>query len=86
MSKLIDFPCQFVIKVIGVNCDELINEVIAIVDSKCDNFNPSNDIKYTVSNNGNYLSLTVNVFTTNQEHLDDIYRNLNAHKLVKITL
>lgn len=86
MSELIKFPCQFAIKVIGMNCSELINEVIAIVSSKCENFNPNTDITSNVSNKANYLSLTVNVYTTSQEHLDDIYRSLNKHELVRITL
>lgn len=38
------------------------------------------------SSGGNYTGLTVTVRATSQAHLDDIYRALTGHPMVKIVL
>jgi putative lipoic acid-binding regulatory protein len=38
------------------------------------------------SANGNYIGLTVVVRATSREQLDDIYRALSGHPMVKIVL
>ena len=43
-------------------------------------------LQVTPSRQGNYLSATLVVFAENQKHLDDIYRALNVHPLVKMLL
>ena len=36
--------------------------------------------------NNNYLSISADIVAQSQQQLDDIYRTLNKHKLVKVTL
>jgi putative lipoic acid-binding regulatory protein len=38
------------------------------------------------SRNGNYLGLTVTVWVTSREQLDDLYRALTSHPMVKVVL
>ena len=70
----------------GVNVPELLNEVHAIIDSLCENFNPDQDVKMKLSSKGNYLSITATVLAQSKQHLDSIYLALNQHPLVKVTL
>ena len=85
-KSVIEFPCQFPIKVMGVKHDDLIPEVIAIIVAQSHDFNPELDIVIKPSSKGNYLSITAMINAKSQEQLDNIYRTLNKHVLVKITL
>jgi putative lipoic acid-binding regulatory protein len=38
------------------------------------------------SSKGNYLGLTVTVLAVNREQLDNLYRELSAHPMVKMVL
>jgi putative lipoic acid-binding regulatory protein len=38
------------------------------------------------STKGTYLSLTVTVRATSREQLDDLYRELSSHPMVKVVL
>ena len=38
------------------------------------------------SKGGNYLGLTITVTATSREQLDEIYRTLSTHPLVKVVL
>jgi uncharacterized protein len=87
MNKtLIEFPCNFTIKIIGLNLPNFVEEVCSTIAKHCDSFNPNVDIKAKISNKNNYLSLSAIVYAKSQHHLDQIYTALNAHHLVKITL
>ena len=85
-KSVIEFPCQFPIKVMGVKHDDLIPEVVAIISAQVHDFNPELDIVIKPSSKGNYLSITAMINAKSQEQLDNIYRALNKHVLVKITL
>ena len=85
-KPLIEFPCTFPIKVMGINTSALITDVVAIVSLHCQGFNPDSDIKITPSTKGNYISVTATVNATSQQQLDTIYHALNKHDLVKFTL
>ena len=41
-------------------------------------------VKLRPSTNGNYLGATVTVYAENQEHLDNIYRSVTSHPMVKV--
>ena len=89
MSKnkpLIEFPCTFPIKVMGINSSALIADVAAIVSVHCLDFDPEDDIKITPSTKGNYISVTAMINATSQQQLDAIYSDLSKHELVKFTL
>ena len=72
-DELLDFPCQFPFKVLGVADDALADQVIAVLQQHAPgDYSPS--IK--PSSKGNYLSVTVTVTATSKEHLETMYSAL----------
>lgn len=84
-KPLIDFPTDFPIKVVGT-MEEGFAQAIAdlIVEHDPEFHNGKMDMR--PSSKGNYLSLTVTVKATSREQLDNIYRALTSHNLVKFVL
>lgn len=85
-KSLLTFPCSFPIKIMGINSDDLIAAVAAIVSIHSPDFDPENAITIAKSSKGNYISVTVTINATSQEQIDAIYLALNKHDLVKFTL
>ncbi|MBI3229051.1 MAG: DUF493 family protein [Burkholderiales bacterium] len=84
-ESLIEFPSDFPIKVMGSKLPEfqrLMLDVVRLYDPTID------DSKITSrdSAKGNYVSLTMTVRATSREQLDNIYRALSSHPLVKMAL
>lgn len=82
---LIDFPCDFPIKVMGETQDAFAQTIIELIQTKQPSFNASN-VEMRASSGGKYISLTCNVYVHSQLELDNIYRVISAHPLVKFTL
>ena len=82
-DELLDFPCQFPFKVLGVADDALADQVIAVLQQHAHgDYSPS--IK--PSSKGNYLSVTVTVTATSKEHLETMYSALGQIELVRVVL
>ena len=84
-QSLIEFPCDFPIKVMGKNVPEFSQVICDLLLA----LNPGFDIagvEMRPSSKGNYLSLTCNVQVKSQEELDTIYRALSGHGLVSVVL
>lgn len=84
-QSLIDYPSQFPIKVMGENVDGYVHAVTAIARQ----FDPAFDastIELRDSKGGKYLGVTITVTATSREQLDDIYRALSSHPMVKVVL
>lgn len=79
------FPCVFALKVMGKNTDKLRPAVLAIVRKHVPDLDESL-ITSRPSSGGAYLALTVTFTATGRDQLDAIYRELNAHELVAMTL
>jgi putative lipoic acid-binding regulatory protein len=86
LEQLLEFPCPFAIKIMGVSSGQLIGEVSAIIGQHCPEFNADRDLSYKSSSKGNYLSITATITAQSKAHLDGIYQQLNQHSLVKFTL
>lgn len=84
-QSLIEYPCVFPIKVMGAHQETFVDAVIAIVREHDPAFDAST-IQRRPSSSGNYLGLTVTVMATSRTQLDNIYRGLTAHPLVKYVL
>ena len=84
-ETLIEFPCMFPIKVMGEVHDEFTSTVIKIIKQKNKDFDPST-IEMKGSSEGRYISLTCFVYVTSKPELDDIYRSLSTHPMIKIVL
>ena len=84
-QSLITYPTHFPIKVMGENVEGFAEAIVEIVR----NFDPSFDVatlERRPSKAGNYMGLTVAVFVTSRDQLDEVYRTLTTHPMVKIVL
>ncbi len=83
-KQLLEFPCSFPIKVMGLNTEAFSAAVTAIFDARVSR----DQIHYTrrLSSSNKYLSITVTFVAQSKEQLDTIYGELNAHELVMMTL
>ena len=83
--SLIEYPSQFPIKVMGAKVDGFVHAVTLVAEQ----FDPTFDattIELRPSKAGNYLGVTITVTATSREQLDDIYRALSSHPMVKVVL
>lgn len=84
-SSLIEYPSAFPIKVMGANVEGFADAVVYIARQ----FDPGLDVasvESRLSKGGNYLGITVTVTATSREQLDDLYRAMSSHPLVKVVL
>ena len=83
--SLIEYPSQFPIKVMGAQVEGFVEAITHIARQ----FDPGFDaatIEQRPSKGGNYLGLTITVTATSREQLDELYRTLTTHPMVKIVL
>ena len=84
-ESLIEYPSLFPIKVMGLKVDGLVHAITVIAHA----FDPAFDastIELRESKGGNYLGVTITVTATSREQLDELYRTLTSHPLVKVVL
>jgi uncharacterized protein len=83
--SLIDYPSQFPIKVMGANVDGFVHALISVAR----NFDPGFDaasVELRPSSGNKYLGVTLTVTATSREQLDELYRTLSTHPMVKVVL
>ena len=84
-QSLIDYPTRFPIKVMGAKVDGFVHAVTTIARQ----FDPTFDaatIELRDSKAGNYLGVTITINATSREQLDELYRTLSSHPMVKVVL
>lgn len=84
-QSLIEYPCAFPIKVMGAHHEAFVDAVVAIVVEHDPGFDAAT-IQRRPSSSGNYLGLTITVTATSRNQLDNIYRSLTSHPMVKYVL
>ena len=84
-DSLFEFPCDFPIKVMGKSHPEFAETIVTVV-RQFDNEVDASRVETRPSSGGNYTGLTVTVRATSRAHLDDIYRALTGHPMVKVVL
>lgn len=82
---LIEFPCNFAIKVMGETHDAFAATIVELIQTLVPAFS-SEHVEMRASSAGKYISLTCSVYVISQDQLDDVYRALTAHPLVKFAL
>ncbi|MGK2899122.1 MAG: YbeD family protein [Burkholderiaceae bacterium] len=83
--SLIAYPSRFPIKVMGLNADGFVHAITAIARR----FDPAFDastVELRPSKGAKYLGVTITVTATGREQLDELYRTLSTHPMVKIVL
>lgn len=84
-QSLIEYPSRFPIKVMGAHVEGFV-EAIAMVAVQFDPEFDASTIERRPSKGGNYLGLTITVTATSREQLDELYRTLTTHPMVKVVL
>ena len=84
-DSLIEYPSQFPIKVMGDKVEGFVHAVTEIAKAFDPNFDASK-IELRESSTGKYLGVTVTVTATSREQLDELYRTLSTHPMVKVVL
>jgi len=84
-DSLIEFPCDFPLKIMGATREGFAQAVVAVVLKHAPDFDPAT-VEMRPSKAGNYLSLTCVVRATSKAQLDALYGELTAHPWVKIVL
>lgn len=84
-DSLIEYPSQFPIKVMGVHTDDLVHSITQVA-KQFDPFFDASTVELRPSSGGKYLGVTITVTATSREQLDDIYRALTSHPMVKVVL
>ena len=84
-ESLLEFPCEFPIKIMGERGDEFARLMVEIVTRHAPDFVAAT-VEMKSSKNGKYLSLTCTIQATSRKQLDDLYRELSSHPLVSMVL
>lgn len=84
-ESLIEYPSPFPIKVMGEKVDGLVHAVTVIAKEFDPGFDASS-IELRESKGGKYLGVTITITATSREQLDELYRTLSTHPLVKVVL
>lgn len=84
-ENLIDYPSDFPIKIMGAMRDDFAATMAEIIVVHDPDFHVGK-ITMRASSKGNYLGLTATVRATSREQLDNIYRALSSHHMVKVVL
>ena len=83
--SLIEYPSAFPIKVMGAHVAGFTEAVVAVARQ----FDPTLDaatVESRPSKGGKYLGLTITITATSREQLDELYRTLSTHPMVKVVL
>lgn len=84
-TSLIEYPSDFPIKIMGPMHDDFAQTMVDVVRGFDPEFHVGK-LEKRPSSNGNYLALTATVRATSREQLDDLYRALTSHPMVKVVL
>jgi putative lipoic acid-binding regulatory protein len=84
-ESLIEYPCKFPIKVMGTKVDGFVHALTQVARQFDPDFNAAT-IELRESSGARYLGVTLTVTATSREQLDNLYRALSAHPLVKVVL
>ncbi|MDH5206612.1 MAG: DUF493 family protein [Hylemonella sp.] len=84
-DSLIEYPCSFPIKVMGAKAEGFVHAITTVARA----FDPSFDastVELRESKGGNYLGVTITITATSRAQLDELYRTLSTHPMVKVVL
>ena len=84
-DTLLEFPCDFPLKVMGRKADDFAALVVGLVENHS---GPSPELRVSerLSRDGNFIALTIVVRAHSKAQLDAIYTELSAHERVLMVL
>lgn len=80
-ETIMAFPCQFPVKAMGIAEEDFDILVVSIIRKHVPDLS-ENAVKSRMSQEGKYISITVNVEAQSKQQLDNIYLELTAHEKV----
>ena len=83
--SLIEYPCDFPLKIMGRTQAGFAQSVLAIVRAHAPDFDGTT-MEMKSSKAGKYLSITCVIRATSREQLDQLYRALCDHPMVVMVL
>lgn len=84
-DSLIEYPSDFPIKIMGAMQDGFAQTMVEVVTLHDPTFH-AGKMEMRPSSKGTYLSITVTVRAISREQLDNLYRALTSHPMVKVVL
>lgn len=84
-ATLLEFPCEFPLKIMGRTQPGFAQAMIAIVQRHAPDFDPST-VAMRPSRENTYLSITATINAQSKQQIDDLYRELCDHPMVSIVL
>lgn len=84
-ETLIEYPCDFPIKILGRTQAGFAQAVLGIVKTHAPDFDGAT-MEMRASKKGKYLSVTCIVRAQSRQQLDDLYRALCDHPMVVMVL
>ena len=84
-DSLLEFPCEFPVKVMGANTAEFEAAIVMISRQHIPDLGEA-AISSAQSRTGKYVSITITFTATSRPQIDNLYRALNAHPEVKFVL
>jgi putative lipoic acid-binding regulatory protein len=83
--SLITYPSAFPIKVMGANVDGFVHALVTVARGVDPAFDAAS-VELRPSSGNKYLGVTLTVTVTSREQLDELYRTLSTHPMVKVVL
>lgn len=83
--SLIEYPSRFPIKVMGLNADGFVHAITGIA-AQFDAMFDATTVELRPSKGDKYLGVTITITATSRTQLDELYRTLSTHPMVKMVL
>jgi hypothetical protein len=84
-ESLIDFPCEFPVKIMGRAGDDFEGLVFEIVRRHAPEIGLDN-LSVRASRDGNFIAVTAIIVARSRRQLDDLYEELSTHERVLMAL
>jgi len=85
-ETLIEFPCEFPLKIMGSNHKNFIDMMCDLVSTHINHTLDKKKITHRPSTSGKYVAVTITFTAENKQQIDNIYQALYEHDDVKMTL
>ncbi|CFQ32314.1 MULTISPECIES: DUF493 family protein YbeD [Yersinia] len=83
LHELLEFPCSFTYKVMGIAEPQLVNQVVEVVQRHAPgDYSP----QVKPSSKGNYHSVSITITATHIEQVETLYEELGKLELVRMVL
>ena len=83
--SLIEYPCDFPIKIMGKAQQDFTQIALAIVKYHAPDFDAATMV-IRASKNGTYLSITCTIRAASRSQLDTLYQALSDHTMIAVVL